>query len=990
MKRKFIKSSLCLSLILSAVILASCGNNSTSVTTSEAQIKSTDWKITKSASCTEPGIRQRVNALGETITEEIAATGHIIVTQEAIEATCTSDGSTAGTYCSACGEVFEESKTIPAHHTVATKKGEAAECIWAGRSDSSYCTVCGEVIKEETKIHPIGHNFVNGVCKNCGEKKPDYAGQIVVNSLKSDNGVSFITKKAYAGGSTISFSAYVPSGSTWWGVCYTDDLSKADNYLFASNSSYGVFMTTKTTDAWDTYTVTLPDTDKKYYIYFAAAIGEWNGNLVIDDIVITDKSGKTLATEDFANGVENSIFTICEGGEAGFTNKELCKTHTLKKISGYEATCLNDGLTDGYICTTCKKTVTPQTVIKASGHKLNDAGECSVCGLKLGDSAVAIYPNNLISDGNTANLITTNTYPGGSVVKFKVYVPENVPNGTWLSVSYTTDKYSCDVYSNWLGGGYIEVNDSTKGEWVDYKFTLPDDDNQYYIYFAGAIGEWSDSQGNALYYQMDEFSVLDKNNVYLVNDTFDFGFTSSEYPSAFTVNSGTNAIEIMAVEGSCANGHTLVKKNAIAGDCTTDSETESIYCSVCGEIIKAPVVTPASGHTWNYETGKCFTCGESVDDNAATVYPNLLSDNKPNMITKVAYPAGSTITFKLYIYKDTPTGTWLGVNYTDDLNNYNIYSNWLGGGGISVTADNRGKWVDCTLTLPTTGGPYYIFFAGAIGEWKTADKTATSYQIDDVVITDANGNVLGSDNFDYGFNDTVKPSLFNIYKNNSGDEAVKLLYHGYCKSHIIVVDSAITPTCTTTGLTEGSHCALCGEIIEAQEVLPATGHNYENGVCINCGEDEPNVDMYLQAELKKTSSPLNKGEISFISKQSYSVGTTVTIEAKVDSAITSWGFAFSSDVPDVVTNFDIATNGVDLKDSANNGVWATYTFTVSGDDPNKKYYFYLCGNTSSTSKKYILIDNVVITEGSVTYTDTFNNGSALFNVSSSISEKEKQ
>ena len=42
--------------------------------------------------------------------------------------------------------------------------------------------------------------------------------------------------------------------------------------------------------------------------------------------------------------------------------------------------------------------------------------------------------------------------------------------------------------------------------------------------------------------------------------------------------------------------------------------------------------------------------------------------------------------------------------------------------------------------------------------------------------------------------------------------------------HTPVIDAAKAPTCTETGLTEGSHCSICGEVIKAQEVVPAAGH----------------------------------------------------------------------------------------------------------------------------------------------------------------------
>ena len=42
--------------------------------------------------------------------------------------------------------------------------------------------------------------------------------------------------------------------------------------------------------------------------------------------------------------------------------------------------------------------------------------------------------------------------------------------------------------------------------------------------------------------------------------------------------------------------------------------------------------------------------------------------------------------------------------------------------------------------------------------------------------------------------------------------------------HRIVIDEGKDATCTESGLTEGSHCELCGEVIKAQEVIPAKGH----------------------------------------------------------------------------------------------------------------------------------------------------------------------
>ena len=72
--------------------------------------------------------------------------------------------------------------------------------------------------------------------------------------------------------------------------------------------------------------------------------------------------------------------------------------------------------------------------------------------------------------------------------------------------------------------------------------------------------------------------------------------------------------------------------------------------------------------------------------------------------------------------------------------------------------------------------------------------------------------------------------------------------------HTEVIDKAVPATCTTDGKTEGSHCYVCGEVIKAQTVIKATGHNFgswsttkaatctESGTqtrkCASCGKTE--------------------------------------------------------------------------------------------------------------------------------------------------------
>lgn len=50
------------------------------------------------------------------------------------------------------------------------------------------------------------------------------------------------------------------------------------------------------------------------------------------------------------------------------------------------------------------------------------------------------------------------------------------------------------------------------------------------------------------------------------------------------------------------------------------------------------------------------------------------------------------------------------------------------------------------------------------------------------------------------------------------------------KGHMEEVIPAVEPTCEETGLTEGVKCSVCGEILVAQEEVPALGHDWDEGV----------------------------------------------------------------------------------------------------------------------------------------------------------------
>lgn len=143
-----------------------------------------EWIITKEATCTTDGERKRVCACGEEEVEGIVAVGHTVVIDEAVEATCVTDGLTQGSHCSICNEILTAQEIIEkTGHIVEVDKAVEATCTESGLTEGTHCSVCNEVIMKQQIVKVLGHSISEGSCVRCG----DGASENLKYVLKEDD-----------------------------------------------------------------------------------------------------------------------------------------------------------------------------------------------------------------------------------------------------------------------------------------------------------------------------------------------------------------------------------------------------------------------------------------------------------------------------------------------------------------------------------------------------------------------------------------------------------------------------------------------------------------------------------------------------------------------------------------------------------------------------------------------------------------------------------
>ncbi|MBO7594154.1 MAG: leucine-rich repeat domain-containing protein [Salinivirgaceae bacterium] len=103
----------------------------------------------------------------------------------------------------------------------------------------------------------------------------------------------------------------------------------------------------------------------------------------------------------------------------------------------------------------------------------------------------------------------------------------------------------------------------------------------------------------------------------------------------------------------------------------------------------------------------------------------------------------------------------------------------------------------------------------------SVDTTMGIVQGDSLLFADKILTFSATPTNDYHF---VKWSDGNTDNPRSYSVASDTSFTAIFEAHTAVTDAAVAATCTATGLTEGSHCSVCGEVFVAQQVTPMLEH----------------------------------------------------------------------------------------------------------------------------------------------------------------------
>ena len=401
-----------------------------------------DGVVVKEPTCTETGYKSYLCKLCNLrMKDEIPATGHTGVVDEAVAATCTTTGLTEGWHCSVCNEVIKAQEEIPMlEHDWETIEGYPATCTEEGLEDYERCSRCGAQ-DGFTVIMPLLHDWEN-----------DYTVDQEA-TCTTDGSKSIYCSRCDA---TMDTQVIPATGHT----------AVVDEAVAATCTETGLTEGCHCSVCGET-------------IVEQEVIPETGHNLV-------RKPGYASSCTE-AGWTDGWVCSVC--GYVDTEQKEIPATgHQSENVDAKAATCEEAGQTSGTKCSVCGEILSGCEIIPATGHSeievdakeatCTEYGQtagvkCSVCGEILSGCEptdmlehVYEYKNNEDADNHTATCSICDYSEVSGHSYFYVDNGDGTHSGECVcGAKHTGDHYTMgpDDSSCFECGAYLGIPDNSDG-----------------------------------------------------------------------------------------------------------------------------------------------------------------------------------------------------------------------------------------------------------------------------------------------------------------------------------------------------------------------------------------------------------------------------------------------------------------------------------------------------------------------------------------------
>ena len=928
--------SICNEILVAQEVIPALGHNLTAYDGKEATCTQSGWQAYEVCSRCDYNSYKEIAALGHSggkatceskaVCEACGVSygsfaNHAIVVDAAIEPDCVNTGLTEGKHCHVCSTVLVVQSVVPARgHTVVVDKAVAPTCTGTGLTEGSHCSVCNTIFTAQQVIPATGHTVVvdEAVEATCTQ-----TGLTEGSRCSACNTVFTTQKLTNALGHVEEVLAKVDATCTESGLTAGKKCSRCEITLLSQNVIPALGHKEVLVEGFPATCTQTGLTAGKHCSTCGKVLLAQGVIPATGHTVVVDEAVETTCTE--TGLTEGSHCSAC--GDVLTAQGIIPATgHQSAILNAVEPDCVNTGLTEGSKCSSCGEILIGQKVVPALGHIVREAvseNEIEPNCVNNGGYDSVVYCDVCLEEVSRVPVIVKalgHVYGENNIcTRCNQYALQYTREGDKIYFgSYPQTKVTNSSLISKLNArtGAMPTS-SNHGKWTSYGYYIGGSVQNYMWYMDLTEGE---DRYRGIYF-----------NAYRPSSAY---WPGAEDSYSYQDDNGYYANTIYWFKYEPVEWEIIMEEDGTALIiCEMVIDSQEYYHSYNEKTINGKTVYPN-----NYAESNIRAW---LNDN---FYNTAFTDLQKQIILTTEVDNSKTSTNNSVIICENTNDNLFLLSYRElSFTAYNITrtkspTDYAKAQGCRTSSNGYADW------WSRSPSSYYYLYSSDF------NSRAITY-------VTADGIIQREDNYPTNTHWGVVPAL------------------RICLEHKEVKDNGVEPTCTENGLTEGKHCSTCGEILVAQEIIPA--HNYKNS-------NQCSVCEYISTECF-TFTLLSDDTYSVEAKDVNNIPANVIIpssyEGKAITAIGYEGFCGCNNLTSVLIPESITSIGrfvfyrcpslVNIKVSKNN---TAYT-SIDGNLYNKNESIFIQYAVGKTASSFIIPNSVSeIAEGA------FANGDNLTSV----------